>query len=189
MKLLILLILIMIIYYIYNEDTSIEYFKNDTLNNKDKINKYLKELQDLIINGKLQNTTINSDLLIKGSSDINNINNNIDINGNLTINKDTSGNIIYLDKLIIDNKHIFYTKKDALIIGKIDKEKNIYPNIILNPGSNEGLWIINNFNSKDINYYWYNNGKSGRASRKKEDLNDDILKNSNIRPFKYIDNL
>ena len=130
-----------------------------------------------------------NDLIINGSSNIKNINNNIDINGNLTINNDTTSNIIYLDKLIINNKYIFYTKKDALIIGRIDKDKNIYPGIIINPGSREGLWIIHNFNSKDVNYYWYNSGLSGKASRNKEDLNDDILKNINYRSFKYIDDL
>ena len=181
MKIIFIILIILIIYYYYFcDDNNIEGFKNN--------DDYLKELQNILTNNEYDNMTINNDLSIDGKLYIKNIKNNLQINGNLTVNQKTKGKLIYLDRMILNNNMIFYTKQNALIIGKIDNNK-IAPAIVLSPGSKEGLWIIHTINTQNFGYYWYNNGQSGRSNRTLNDFNDDILKDVKLREFKYIDNL
>jgi len=179
MKIILIILIILLIIYYYNND-NIEGFKNN--------DDYLKELQDIIINNNFDNTIINNNLSIDGELEVNNITNDLQINGNLIVNQNTKGKLIYLDKMILNNDMIFYTKKDALIIGKIDNQK-IAPAIVLNPGSKEGLWIIHTINSQKFGYYWYHDGNSNSDNRKLDQFNDDILIDIKKRPYKYIDKL
>ena len=62
--------------------------------------------------------------------------------------------------------------------------------IYLNPGSREGMWIIEAINNNQIYYYWFNSGSSGHSGRPYDSNSlNNILKNTNYRNFIGLDNL
>ena len=173
----IIIIFIGYLFYITFFDHHFEHFTNDS-------SQYLKELHDLITQGKLTDTEIDGDLDVY--NDVN-IQGNLNIEGNIISNDEITGNYLNIDKIILGGKYAIYTKKDAFVIGKI-KDNKIAPAFYLNPGSREGLWFVENVENNKIWYYWFNTGKSGHANRDVANLND-ILTDTQQKTFSYYDDL
>lgn len=204
MNFLILFFLLYIFYYCYcndqleNFDNIIEnYTPNDAIQFGDDIKNLMTKAEwpngatvkgNFTVNGfsNMTNLTILNDNNVNGNSNLNNVN----IKGNLNIgNSKLSNGILNVDKIILGNKYVLYTNKDAFAIGKLVGNK-IAPGFYLNPGSKEGMWIIENLNSNNIYYYWFNSGQSGHAGRSNTRPSyDGILNNTNYRSFEAIDSL
>ena len=206
MNFLILFFLLYIFYYCYCNDNQLEnfdniienYTPNDAIQFSDDIKNLMTKAEwpngatvkgDFIVNGSSNMTTLttSSDNNIGGNNNV--WGNNI-VKGSLNVGNATlSNNILSVNKIILGNKYVLYTNKDAFAIGKLVGNK-IAPGFYLNPGSKEGMWIIENLNSNNVYYYWFNSGQSGHAGRTNTGSSyDNILNNTNYRNFEAIDSL
>jgi hypothetical protein len=206
-NIIILLILIYIFIYCDNIYTLNENFNNiiENYTPADAI-QFSSDIKNLMTKAEWPNgATVSGDFVVKGLGTIKNfvvqdntiLNGNTIINGNAKINNSLSiGNsyinngILNIDKIVLGGKYVLYTNQDAFAIGKLADNGKIIPGIYLNPGSREGMWIIEAINNNQIYYYWFNSGSSGHSGRPYDSNSlNNILKNTNYRNFIGLDNL